>query len=206
MSRNRRKKIQQSKKKNRMFRQREKVSLYDYESFFAPKIETTEQNLEIKTNEEAADLSGDQDKSKEKENMAPTVSSNLAVLNDKTESTTIPAPVYNGPIRQGDVFWARFSYPMRPKESKIRPVVVVQDNTSFNTLTVVPLTSSQVYADLCCRIPLQNDTLCYAEVDCLTTIDRKMICNYQRTLTDTEYRKIIVGILDHLGLFLKHYQ
>ena len=66
MSRKRRKKIQQSKRKNRTFRQREKVSLYDYESFFAPKIETNEQNLEIKTNEGVADLSGDQEKAKKK--------------------------------------------------------------------------------------------------------------------------------------------
>lgn len=191
-----RKRIQQSKRKSKLIRQRERISLYDYENFMNPKKEAISDER----------CSQENSLIEQEKYSRPTPLTELVVKETPAPSVADQrnSVFYNGPIRQGDVFWVQFSYPMRPKETKIRPVVVVQDNTSFNTLTVIPLTSSKIHSDLYCRIPLENTTLCYAEVDCISTIDRKSICSYQRTLTESEYRKIMIGILDHLGLLLKH--
>ena len=125
---------------------------------------------------------------------------------NKTEESDCKKDVnqqpYRGPIRQGDVMWARFAFPTQPELVKVRPVVVVQENTNYNTLTVVPLTSSQQNSQLYTRVPLTyNNLTSYAEIECLSTIDRKDVYSYQRSLNWKDYRRVQIGIFDHLGIF-----
>ena len=205
------KKLKNIKRKSQIMKERSKMTLYHYEN--ANKNQSTiAKTSETEKNKKTASIPSKDptiETSVNKKDLDEYYEDEISPVSsesNKTEESDCKKDInqqpYRGPIRQGDVMWAKYAFPTQPELIKVRPVVVVQENTSSNTLTVVPLTSSQQNSQLYTRIPLTyNNLTSYAEIECLSTIDRKDVYTYQRSLNWKDYRRVQIGIFDHLGIF-----
>lgn len=205
------KKPKNIKRKSQIMKERSTITLYDYENAdknqtTVAKTSETEKNKKVISNISKNTITElavtKKDLAEYYEDEISPVSSESNKTDENECKKDLNQPPYRGPIRQGDVMWARFAFPTQPELVKVRPVVVVQENTNYNTLTVVPLTSSQQNSQLYTRVPLNyNNLTSYAEIECLSTIDRKDVYSYQRSLNWKDYRRVQIGIFDHLGIF-----
>lgn len=96
-------------------------------------------------------------------------------------------------MNRGDIYWVNFDPSIGSEITKLRPAIIVSNNTSNSTLSrvqVVPLTSniSRIYP--CEAIIFIKDTQSKAMADQITTVDKARIKKLIGVLNSQELEKI----------------
>ena len=106
-------------------------------------------------------------------------------------------------MNRGDIYWVNF-YPVIGTEiTKLRPAIIVSNNTSNKTLSrvqVVPLTSNTSRIYPCEAIIFVKDIQAKAMADQITTVDKLRIKNLIGILNSQELKKIDKILKLQLGL------
>ena len=106
-------------------------------------------------------------------------------------------------MKRGEVWWVNFEPSVGSETRKVRPAVIVSNNsatTHLNRVQVIPLTSNTGKCYPSEAIILLNGVENKAMADQIATVDKKRLQNFVGSITSREMKMVERAIKVQLGL------
>jgi len=106
-------------------------------------------------------------------------------------------------MKRGEVWWVNFEPSVGSETRKVRPAVIVSNNsanTHLNRVQVIPLTSNTGKCYPSEAIILLNGVENKAMADQIATVDNKRLQNFVGSITSREMKMVERAIKVQLGL------